>query len=152
MSRRYACTGASVGAASPGKTALNVFQTSNTVRGRLYDVIFGSSATPADNAITWRVSRSTAVGTEGTGVVPAPLDVGDPASLFDGAQAHSAEPTYTAATELLEIPQNQRATFRWVAAPEGEFVTPATASNGIGIAAIHASFVGATEATFHWVE
>ena len=152
MSRRYACTGASVGAASPGKTVLNVFQTSNTVRGRLYDVIFGSSATPADNAITWRLSKSTAVGTEGTGVVPTALDSGDPAALYDGAQDHSAEPTYTAATELLEIPLNQRATFRWVAAPDGEMIGPATANNGFGIAAIHASFTGATEATFHWQE
>lgn len=152
MPGRYAATGASVGAASPGKTALNVFQTSNTRRGRFSDVIFGSSATPADLALTWRLSRSTAVGTEGTGVVPAPLDIGDPASLFDGAQAHSAEPTYTAATELLEVPLNQRATFRWIAAPGGEFVTPATANNGVGMAAIHASMVGATEVTMHWEE
>jgi hypothetical protein len=152
MSRRYACTGASVLAASPGKTALNVFQTSNTVRGRLYDVIFGSSGTPADSAFTWRLSKSTAVGTEGTGVVPIALDSGDPAALYDGAQAHSAEPTYTAATELLEIPLNQRATFRWVAAPDGEFIGPATASNGWGLAAFHASSVVASEATFHWQE
>lgn len=152
MSRRYAATGANVLAASPGKTALNVFQTSNTTRGRLYDVMFGSSGTPADSAFRWRLSKSTAVGTEGAGVVPIALDSGDPAALYDGAEGHSAEPTYTAATEVIDIALNQRATFRWVAAPDGEMIGPATANAGFGLAAFHASSVVASEATFHWQE
>lgn len=152
MSRRYTATGQNACAASPGKTSLNVFQTSNTVRGRLYDVMFGSDGTPADNALRYRLSKSTAVGTEGAGVVPVANDSGDPAALYDGAETHSAEPTYTSATEYLDIPLNQRATFRWVAAPDGEFIAPATANAGWGIAAIHASYTGNHEATFAWQE
>jgi hypothetical protein len=152
MARRYAATGLNACAASPGKTALNVFQTSNTIRPRFFDTIFGSDGTPADNALRFRLSRSTAVGTEGTGVVPAALDSADPASLMDGAEGHSAEPTYTAATEMLDVPLNQRATFRHIVAPDGEIICPATASNGLGCAAIHASYVGNCEVVMHWQE
>lgn len=152
MPGKYAATGANVLAPSPGKTALNVFQTSNTRRGRLYDVMFGSSGTPADAAFRWQLMRSTAVGTEGAGVVPIALDPGDPAALYDGAEGHSAEPTYTAATEFLDLSLNQRASWRWVAAPGGEIVGPATASNGWGIRAFHASSVVASEAIMHWEE
>lgn len=152
MPGRYAATGANVLAASPGKTALNVFQISNTRRGRFYDFMFGSSGTPADNAARWQGRRSTAVGTEGAGVVPMALDPGDPASLFDGAEGHTAEPTFTAASEFFDLPLNQRATWRFVVAERGEIVTPATANNGVGISAFHASSVVATEATAHWEE
>lgn len=152
MPGRYAATGANVLAASPGKTALNVFQTSNTRRGRFYDIMFGSSGTPADAAVRWQARRSTAVGTEGAGVVPTALDSGDPASLFDGAEGHTVEPTYTAGSEFIDLALNQRASWRWIAAPGGEIVTPATAANGIGMSAFHASSTVATEATMHWEE
>jgi hypothetical protein len=152
MARRYAATGLNACAASPGKTACNTFQTSNTIRPRFFDIIFGSDGTPADNALRFRVSRSTAVGTEGTGVVPVALDSADPAALMDSSEGHSAEPTYTAATEVLDVPLNQRATFRWVCAPDGEVICPATAANGLGVAAIHASYVGNCEAVMHWQE
>jgi hypothetical protein len=97
------------------------------------------------------VRRSTAVGTEGAGVVPAPID-GDAASILDGAEDHTAEPTYTAATELLDQIINQRAAFRWVAAPGGALLIPASANNGIGFCAFHASYTGSAEVTAHFEE
>ena len=52
---------------------------------------------------------------------------------------HTSEPTYTSNTEVLEIPLNHRATFRWVAAPGSEIITPATDNNGLGFKNLHAS-------------
>ena len=101
-------------------------------RLRIYDIILGSEATPADAAILWTVRRCSAAGTS-TAVVPQNLDPADATTEYDAGENHSIEPTFTAAAILLNVPLNQRATFRWVAAPGGELVMPATASNGFGI-------------------
>lgn len=101
-------------------------------RIKLYDIMMGSEATPADAALLWTLQRCTTAGT-GTGVTPQPLDPADAATEADAAENHTIEPTYTAGAILLNVPLNQRATFRWVAAPGGELVCPATASNGFGL-------------------
>lgn len=101
-------------------------------RGKIYDMIFGSEATPADAALLWTVQRCTAAGTS-TGVTPVALDPADAACLSDAGENYTVEPTYTSNLVLLSIALNQRASFRWVAAPLGELVYPATPSNGIGI-------------------
>lgn len=101
-------------------------------RYRLYDLILGSEASPADAAFLYRVRRCTTAGTL-TSVTPKNLDPADATTELDAGQNHTVEPTYTASSELLEVALNQRATFRWVASPGGELVCPATASNGMGI-------------------
>lgn len=101
-------------------------------RLRVYDAIIGSEATPADAAILWSFRRCSAAGTS-TGVTPQNLDPASATTEYDSGTNHTIEPTYTASAFLLNIPLNQRATFRWVAAPGGELVMPATASNGFGI-------------------
>lgn len=122
--RRTASTTASVGSVTADATRPRRF--------RLYDWTFGSEASPADNPFLWLIQRATAAGTS-TAVVPQPLDPADAATEMDAGENHTVEPTYTAAAILLHIPLNQRATFRWVAAPEGQLVFPATASNGFGV-------------------
>lgn len=149
MGRRYSIDGAQA-VASPTDTVLGLTGAA-TIRPKIYDVIFGSSATPADNALNWLLQRYTAAGTN-TAVTPQALDPGDPASLAAGGEDHTAEPTYTANAILLNVSANQRSTQRWVAAPGGELVIPATASNGIGIQPVHASFTGSVEATIHHEE
>lgn len=101
-------------------------------RGKLYDLLVGSEASPADNAFLYTVQRVTALGTS-TAVTPQPLDPGDAATEADAGENHTVNATATANAILLAIPVNQRATFRWVAAPGGELVYPATASNGLAI-------------------
>jgi hypothetical protein len=150
----YAATGAQTTTASPGDTTLAVLAEANH-RGFIHDIIFSQSATPADTELQWLVRRLTAVGTEGAGVVP--ITINDPggtaAAGLDGAENHTAEPTYTSATEILDFDLNQRATFRWVATPEiGGIVVPATANNGIGVTAISANYSGDTKVTMQWVE
>lgn len=114
-------------------TQLGLVGTS-AVRPQIFDILVSSVATPADNAGEYFVQRITTTGTS-TGVTPAALDSGDPAATCPAGANHSAEPTYTANTVCLRFATNQRATFRWVAAPESELKGPATASNGFGLLA-----------------
>lgn len=106
--------------------------TTQARRGRIYDLVFGSEATPADAALAWTVQRYTAKGT-GTAVTPSALDPADAAFLGEATENSTIEPTYTANLVMLSVSLNQRATFRWVAAPGGELVYPATTANGFGI-------------------
>lgn len=133
MGRRYSGNGAA--AVGTNKTILTLISAA-TIRPKLYDLLIGSGATPADLATIFHLERFTAVGTEGSGFTPLALDPGDPASLADyGVGVFAAEPTYTANAVLMKLALNQRATFRWVAAPGSELVAPASANNGIGLQA-----------------
>jgi hypothetical protein len=101
-----------------------------TIRPKIYDLLIGSSSTPADQAAQFVLKRSSTASTGGTAVTPSPIDPGDPAALA----AAMVAPSMTAPTlgvALLQFAMNQRATFRWVAAPTKELVIPATAANGI---------------------
>ena len=152
MSDKYSATGLQTAVeASPGETCLAIVASTLT-RGSVYDYVFSHGGTAADNVVTWVIQRFTVAGTEGAGVTPAPLDPDAPAAQLDGAEDHSVEPTYTAATELLDFDLNQRATFRWVAAPGGELVTPATAANGIGAQVFSAAYTGVANCTTMWEE
>jgi hypothetical protein len=123
--QRTASTTASLGSLTAEATTL-------ARRALVYDLMFGSEATPADAAILWTVQRCTAAGTA-TGVTPTKLNPADSVCTAEAAENHTIEPTYTATEIVLNVPLNQRATFRWVAAPGGEIVIPATDENGIGI-------------------
>lgn len=101
-------------------------------RAKLYFLEVGSEGAPADVANLWQLQRTTAAGTS-TSVTPQPLDSADAAAVTVAGQNHTVEPTYTANAILLNVPLNQKATLQWQAAPGGELVIPATASNGIGI-------------------
>lgn len=122
--QRTASTSASVGSVTADATRPR--------RGKLFDLIVGSEASPADNPFLWRLQRCTAAGTS-TAVVPQPLDPADAATEMDAGENHTVEPTYTSAAIQLHLALNQRASFRWVAAPGKEIVFPATASNGLGL-------------------
>lgn len=108
---------------------------SAAIRPKIYDLTMGSDATPADNAAEYVLQRSTAAGTS-TAVTPEKLDPLTSAAVATAGEAHSVEPTYTANAIVLQWAQNQRATYRWVAAPGGELICTATAANGIGLQVI----------------
>lgn len=132
MARRYAVTFDGVSNESASTPTIAVLTSAATVRPKIYDLILGSRATPGDQACTYDLQRFTAAGTT-TAITPEELDPGDPASLAAAGHTATVEPTYTAAALLLKFSCNQRATFRWVAAPGGELVLPATAANGAGL-------------------
>ena len=133
-------------------TILNLISTA-AIRPRVYDIIMGSDAAPADTAGEFIVTRTTAVGTGGTGVTTTPLD---PLSVASTATAtggtFSGEPTY-AAVNLLMLALNQRVTFRWAAfKPGAELVASATASNGIGTRSVAHSATPNINLTVSWEE
>jgi hypothetical protein len=120
-------------------------------RGFIYDILFGADGTPADNAMVYKADRQTDVGT-GTAAAGAPLDSGDAAGLLTETVNNTIEPTVTAATQLVEVAVNQRASYRWVAAPGGELVVPATNTAGIGFRAKSPAYTSTCVATIHYIE
>lgn len=149
MADRYAATGAQTVTATPGDTVLAITGAS-TIRGRIFDLAWGSIATPADNVIQWLVRRATALGTS-TSVTSQKLDSAAPTGLTLAGENHTTEPTFAAGSELIDIGLNQRASWRWVAVPEGEIVVPASATAAVGITPI-GSGGGDVSATAMWVE
>ncbi len=137
MADRYSTDGAQTPLTTPGATMISLNGVTTT-RGRVYDFTVGSDATPADVALQFVAQRFTASGT-GTPETPRPLDFDAPAGLLTAESNHTIEPTYTADLLLWRIAANQRATYRWVAAPDGELMVPASADSGIGWTAIAAS-------------
>jgi len=116
-----------------GSTTVLGLDGTTTARGFVYDLIMGSDATPADNAAEFNLQRFATANGTGTAVTPQPLDPADGAARLSATEAHSTEPTYTANAIMLHWAQNQRATFRWVAAPGGEIIVPATSDSGVGV-------------------
>ena len=130
---KYSVSGDGIIAGADPQTLINLFSVAGGKRGKIYDLVLGSDATPADQAASFELKRTTALGTEASGFAPVPLDPADGASDFDAGIGHSTEPTQTASSELLRFSLNQRASFRWVAAPGSELVIPATTNNGINL-------------------
>ncbi len=151
MADRYAAAGSQDVTITPGDSVLGVVGVT-TIRGRIYDMMWGSIGTPADNEVQWLVRRSTDLGTEGSAVVGQPLDDGAPTALTLASTNYSVEPAMAAGSEIIDIGLNQRASWRWVAAPEGEIVMTADAAVAIVITPIGPASVGVVTATAHWVE
>lgn len=149
MGRRYSTDGNQNAAAA---TTILALESATTIRPKIYEIVFGSGATPADQSFNMQMNRITAVGTRTT-VTPKALDPADPASLAAGAENHTSEPTKTAGAVLLSFSINQQATFRWVVPPEEGLVCPATANNGIALLfAVVSGGTALCEATFHHEE
>ena len=120
-------------------------------RGWIYDVMVGADGTPADNQITYKIDVQTDVGT-GTAAVGSPLDPSDAAGLLVETVNNTIEPTVPAAKQMFELSVNQRASYRWVAAPGGELVVPATTVNGLGLRAKSAAYTGTVSGNMHYWE
>lgn len=151
--RRYTIFGQRACASAAPQTIVGVTSGgSNLKRPGIYQILFGSTATPADNALLFEGQRSTAAGTGTTSTAPTALDPADTAADCTSNQNHSADPTFTANTILLYLPLNQRASHRWDSDPLGALVGAATANNGIGIWATHASFTGNISAHLYYWE
>lgn len=121
---------ANKGAANVQDVALAVAAAASPRRAKVYDIAFGFNVSPADNAFLWIVNRVTTAGTGAT-LTPVALDTADTlASTIVCKDTITADGTLSGIA-LFVVPLNQRASFRWVAAPYGEIIIPATASNGI---------------------
>ncbi len=125
-----------------------------TTRGRVYDFIVGSDATPADAGTKFSFRRtSTSGAASATPITPNALDAADPAALLAFHQVWTTtQPTITASSDILQVAMNQRATFRWVAVPDSELVVPASAANEIVLMSVVASATANFAFTAMWQE
>jgi hypothetical protein len=153
MSERFSVSAAGV-ASGTNKTLINILDAiaTPTRRGALYDLLVGSVATPGDQACKFIAGRTTANGTPASSYTPNNLDPAGPQGELTAGIAHSVEPTYTANKELLLFSLNQRATFRWVAAPGSELLVAASQNAGIGLKAASSTSTQANDATILFME
>jgi hypothetical protein len=121
-------------------------------RLKLNDIIIGCDAAPADQAVKHALLRTSARGTQTSTVTPNPLDPADHAAsgLFD--TAWSADPTITANSTLLQIPQNQRASFRHQVNEGREFIIPAVSGAGIAMLSVVATAAANYAWSVFWAE
>lgn len=142
---------ANKGAASVQSVAIVVAAAANMRRAKIYDWTFGCGASPADNSFTHIAQRCTTAGT-GAALTPNALDQADTlASTIVCKDTTTVDPTLTAGSFGARKALNQRATFRWVAAPYGELIIPATASNGY-IFGLSAATTTSFDADIHFEE
>lgn len=146
--RAYMVNG-SLAQANPTKSSFLVASTGAT-RPCIYDFFLSSSAAPADNAILWKIQRSTANGTGS--YTPTALDPGDAAGTATAQASLSAEPTYTANAFLFWLALNQRATHRAILDPSRPLSAPATNANGMGCYSINTTFTGFVDTTCWYYE
>lgn len=119
-------------------------------RLKVYDVMIGTNGTPADNFIEWDISRITVASTA-TAVAAPPLDPADAAALCLATVNSSTHGTISV-PNLFYLGMNQRASYRWVASPGGELVSPATSANGFQLRARSGGYTGTATGTFHFEE
>lgn len=149
MARRYSAVGSGAVAASPGRTLLTVIGAA-TIRPILYFAQMGFD-TPADNQVECFLGRITTTGTV-TAVTPQPLDNVEIASVSTSGKNASAEPTYSPAQGHFDFYLNQRSPYIWQTIPEYGVKGVATAANGFGLRAIHASATPGTLPIIHFEE
>ncbi len=123
-------------------------------RGWIYDMLFSQGSAAGDGTIRWEVPRMTVSGA-GSAAVENQLDPdGDAPLCLVEEEIATTGPTVTADSQLLDFDLNQRASFRWVASPDGEIIIPSTAANGIFFNGSNqgAVYAGICRCTIHWEE
>jgi hypothetical protein len=136
-------------------------------RGKLYDILVGTAGTPADNYMEYDIVRGAGgVTTSSLGSVSSfssgfGLDLADQYGAVNQIGLNSSTETtfgLTAAGEVWYVGVNQRASYRWVAAPGSEIVWPGLSSvlgtsaaggNGIAGRARSGGYIGVT--TMNWL-
>ncbi len=134
-------------------------------RGKLYDILIGTAGTPADNYMEYDVTRIT-LGTTPSGIVNTlississtfSLDLADNNGCVNAVQINStAEVGITVAAEQWYVGINQRASYRWVAAPGSEIVWPANTSavgtNGLALRTRSGGYTGLATGSIMFTE
>ena len=153
MPCQYSDSGNQATTTSANKTA-TVLTSVAGLRPRIFEFTIGADGAPnaTDTSIVFTLQAFTVAGTT-TAVTPYPLDVGYQAAKAAAGSNATVEPTYTAGS-LFWGPMgiNQRATYRWVAAPNGLLVLIGTAANGAGMQCKSANYGGQTDCVIYHEE
>jgi hypothetical protein len=124
MLRYSASASVAVNTSAATRNAALGLVTGSTKTLQLYEAILGCNAAVVDAQVLAELSGSSTSITTGTGITPAKLDSGNPASTL----TVSSQPTgFTANTQpYVGIAFNTRATVRWAAVdPDSRIVVPA---------------------------
>jgi hypothetical protein len=127
-------------------------------RAKIYDLLVGTVGTPADNSMYWSVQRATAGSTPAyagyASSINTALDQADATTKMAVITNSSIETsfTYTATNYPWYVGVNQRASYRWVAAPGSEIVLAATSSAGAGLRVRSPAYTGNASGTVFWSE
>ena len=153
MARRYAISSNMGGSAVSASFKTNLSLISTTaIRPKIYEWDFGTIGTPVDAPCQVALARETVMtaGTNNTSVTPNPVDPADPAATATSGGAWTTEPTI--GVVLFNTGINARATYRWIAAPGGELVCPATAQAGVGLRVLSPTYAADAESTIYYEE
>lgn len=113
-------------------TALTLTADATTPRrAEIYEFQLSFDGTLENSSQRIRVARVTAVGTATAGNEVA-FDPADAAASVAANFNHTAEPTYTANTNVYDQYLNAQAKDRWVAVPGFGLIVPATGNAGYG--------------------
>lgn len=132
-------------------------------RGKLYDLLVGTDGAVGDTAMKYRVARASVAGPVSGGISSLSSNFGADFADNGGARLGvsinaTAETSITPTTEMWMVGVNQRASYRWVAAPGSELVCPAnsstTGNNGLVAQAqcTVGGYVGTVTNTVMWNE
>ena len=153
MSERYHQDGFQTmiaSATAPDTAASLTVNASTAHRIWLEEIFLANVGTPDDQLVIYYVGQVTAPGSA-TAVTPTLLsDAAGQAARSVFNSNHTVEPTYVNTIagvgvttpgdgDLLRVPLNTRASYRWIAAPGGRFIAPATTTDGFGVVGAHAS-------------
>ncbi len=119
-------------------------------RMKVYDLLIGTNGTPADNFLEFDIGRVTAASTT-TVLAANPLDPAD-ATALTVASVNSSAFGAQAGNELWYVGINQRASYRWVAAPGSELVAAAASSVGVQLRCRSAAYTGTATGTILFQE
>lgn len=148
-------------AASSGNTAATTSGPLGFRRGKIYDILVGTNGTPADNYIEWEVVRATigttlvwlgSISSVSSGYA---LDQADTGFSAFATINTSAQTNVVANTQVWYVGVNQRASYRWVAAPGSELVYAAVSSgsvNGLALESRSGGYTGTATANVFLLE
>lgn len=108
-------------------------------RSKLYSFGIGCTAASNDGVHTYIIRRVTGSAT-GTAVTAQPLDLADAVAFCLSEHLITADAaSFSSGAELYREPLNGRASWQFNANPGKEYVSPATASNGVSLGVSAAS-------------
>lgn len=154
MARNYAVDFDNISTTTPPKTIVGLETAGTNFQAEIYEIQIGSRATPASQAQTYVVGRTTADGATGSTPTPAPLNPDSVAALATARTAPGTEPTY-ASTFLWHLSLNQQASWRWVTQPgqgTGLYSAHGAATDGIALKCTAVTTAFAVDGHIHFQE
>lgn len=105
-------------------------------RVRVYHLVIGSPATPANQAGHFAVRRTSAAGTTSSAFTATKLDPADGAAIAVFDLTWAVNPTITASSDVHNVAMNQQATYQWMVDPANGIVIPATSGAGVCLVSV----------------